>query len=114
MIVYHLTSKRNLSSILKNGLIPKIGPRSKFIGENKKRIYFFKDIDDIKKCYKNEHWIPSIGKQIVILKTKINKKYIEDKPSCYEIEVAYTKNINSKSIEIFSLDLKHLLKINNK
>lgn len=41
MALYHLTTRRNAQSILKHGLIPQIGPRSKRFGEPEARIYCF-------------------------------------------------------------------------
>lgn len=41
MTYYHVTLKENLDSILKNGLIPKIGPLSKMADEPIERIYLF-------------------------------------------------------------------------
>lgn len=39
---YHVTPTRNLKRILTNGLVPKIGPRSKAMGERHKATYLFK------------------------------------------------------------------------
>lgn len=44
--VYHLTLSRNLTKIRTDGLQPKIGPRSKKLGEGKPAIYFFPTIED--------------------------------------------------------------------
>jgi hypothetical protein len=46
MILYHLTTKNNLDSILKNGLIPQIGKNSSFVGEEDPYIYL-SNLDDI-------------------------------------------------------------------
>jgi hypothetical protein len=45
--VYHVTLKKNLNPILARGLIPKIGDRSKKIGEDTPAIYCFKDKDSV-------------------------------------------------------------------
>ena len=37
--LYHITTKENAKSILKNGLIPKIGERSQLVGETEKYVY---------------------------------------------------------------------------
>lgn len=37
--LYHVTTEENAKSILKNGLIPKIGERSQLIGETEKYVY---------------------------------------------------------------------------
>lgn len=39
---YHVTPARNVKSILKNGLTPKIGSRSRALGEKHKAVYLFK------------------------------------------------------------------------
>lgn len=37
--LYHVTTEENVKSILKNGLIPKIGERSQLVGETEKYVY---------------------------------------------------------------------------
>ena len=39
--LYHVTTLDNLNSIIRNGLVPNIGDRSKKLGETESRIYFF-------------------------------------------------------------------------
>lgn len=41
---YHLTTKNNLYGIQKNGLMPKLGRRSYYIGEKRKLLCFVSDI----------------------------------------------------------------------
>ncbi|MDD3241974.1 MAG: hypothetical protein PHQ64_04320 [Bacilli bacterium] len=43
--VHHLTTKDKMVSIIEKGLIPLIGERSIKVGEAKKRIYFFDDLN---------------------------------------------------------------------
>lgn len=47
MKLYHVSLLRNLKSIMKVGLEPKIGERSKEIGETEKAVYLFPTIDDM-------------------------------------------------------------------
>ena len=42
-IFYHVTTEKQLDSILKTGLHPNIGPLSKLYGETESRIYLFPD-----------------------------------------------------------------------
>lgn len=39
--VYHITKKENIEGIIKKGLVPQIGDRSKLIGDNTKGVFFF-------------------------------------------------------------------------
>ena len=48
---YHITEKQNIDSIIKNGLIPSIGNRSRVAGDEFKAIYFFDEI------YSLEEWM---------------------------------------------------------
>lgn len=60
MIGYHLTNRRNWQQIRKNGLLPKIGQRSRFVGERKKAVYLFrflKDIEWMKQAFRHEPMI---------------------------------------------------------
>lgn len=43
MTYYHVTAKRNLKKILKDGLVPKVGARSKKLRETP-GVYFFTDL----------------------------------------------------------------------
>ena len=47
MKLYHVSLLRNLKSIMKVGLEPRIGERSKEIGETEKAVYLFPTIDDM-------------------------------------------------------------------
>ena len=49
--LHHVTTEENAKSILKNGLIPKIGKRSQLIGETEKNTYTFAEE---KICYCSE------------------------------------------------------------
>lgn len=43
--LYHLTDKKNLDSILSNGLIPQIGPTSKLMGEERNTVFLCEEKD---------------------------------------------------------------------
>lgn len=38
---YHITTKENMKKIKEQGLTPKLGERSKSVGDTEKAIYFF-------------------------------------------------------------------------
>lgn len=44
---FHVTPKKNISSILENGLIPQIGERSLEIGEQIEAIYLFPNFEEM-------------------------------------------------------------------
>ena len=44
---YHLTRGHNLPSILRDGLIPAIGPRAADLGETAPAVYLFPDLDAV-------------------------------------------------------------------
>lgn len=44
---YHLTEEANLTAILKEGLKPQLGPRSKSLGENRDAVYLFSNLEDL-------------------------------------------------------------------
>lgn len=50
---YHITPMSNLESILQTGLEPRIGERSKELGENEKRVYLFHSIEDMNNALGN-------------------------------------------------------------
>lgn len=45
--LYHVTLMENVESILKDGLIPQIGERSREFGEEFEAVYMFPSIDDM-------------------------------------------------------------------
>ena len=67
---YHVTRKKNLTSILNNGLYPKIGDLSKLCDETENKIYLFPSIDDMENALMN--WL---GENLIEL-------YGEDEPCC--------------------------------
>lgn len=55
--IYHVTPMKNYNKILKNGFIPKIGKRSKELGETIPAVYFFpsrEDCDTALSCWLGE------------------------------------------------------------
>lgn len=50
---YHVTLKKNLESILNNGLLPKIGELSRLCDEKEKRIYLFPSLNDMETALGN-------------------------------------------------------------
>ena len=55
MILYHLTPVKNLESILQNGLIPQIGPRSEHVGEKQAAVFCYPEEDYVEGAL--EGWI---------------------------------------------------------
>lgn len=53
MIVFHVTSSKNATKILKSSLDPQIGPRSKKLGEAERRVYFFKSFNGARDAVSN-------------------------------------------------------------
>ena len=45
--MYHVTPTKNVEAIQKEGLIPKIGERSRSVGEKQKGVYLFKSANDV-------------------------------------------------------------------
>lgn len=50
---YHITTEKSIDSILKNGLIPHIGPLSESAHETDKRIYLFSNENDMHNAIDN-------------------------------------------------------------
>lgn len=49
--MFHVTPSENLASILKHGLVPAIGPRSKELCEPTPMVYLFADMDSLDHAY---------------------------------------------------------------
>ena len=52
-ILYHVTPTRNLARIMRDGLLPKIGPRARLIQEPVKGIYLFHSAQDAEEAVMN-------------------------------------------------------------
>ena len=50
---YHVTSKNNLESIMKNGLVPQYGFLSDMVLENMPAVYLFLELDEVSYAMKN-------------------------------------------------------------
>ena len=55
MKYYHVTSKYNLKSIMKHGLVPRYGFLSELIFQKTSAVYLFLTLDEI--SYAMEHWM---------------------------------------------------------
>ena len=47
-LFYHITSRRNLESIQKEGLLPQYGYLSELVMEQRSAIYLFKELDEVR------------------------------------------------------------------
>lgn len=105
-ILFHVTETINVSNILKNGLIPQIGPRSEFIGETIPAIYLFKDILDAEDAIMN--WLGDLVDEDVslsILKVLLPKDaHIHSDMGSDMYEVVCRSPIPPENITIEQLD----------
>ena len=47
MKAYHVTRESDLPSIMRDGLVPNIGPRSAEIGERRQAVFLFRSLEDM-------------------------------------------------------------------
>lgn len=86
MYFYHVTDKKNVDSILKNGITPQIGENSKICEESTQAIYLCKRKDV-------PYWKTILGKSAVIQVSSLNEDDVEKyEYSCYN-EYVYEKQI---------------------
>ncbi len=52
-MAYHVTPTRNLFRIMREGLAPRIGPRSRRLGEAVAAVYLFEDADSLQDALDN-------------------------------------------------------------
>lgn len=95
--LYHLTSKENIPSILKEGLKPSVGKNSKKANDNKPSLYLC-EYEDI------EYW------QIILGYDSLLKVKVDDKDSCNKFEYStysefiYEDTIAPDKIEVIPLN----------
>ena len=69
--VYHLTAKDNLNYISRFGLIPALGDKTRYIGDNRNFVYFSYYIEDVIKWY--EKFYTGFSKDdMVLLRFRLN------------------------------------------
>jgi hypothetical protein len=85
--VWHITPASNLPSIMKSGLVPAIGPRSKSINEKKKAIYAFPDGLSLTDAMTN--WLDdALGEQhLVVLELIVSENKIYKHPGRWEVQM---------------------------
>lgn len=110
MTAYHVTEKKNLKSILANGLKPSIGPRSKDLGEAKEAVYFFTSLDDVANALMNwlgEWYEDQDDVELVILEVDLSAIKVEHE--AFEVQV-YESIDPSRIIQVIDEeDLEHHL-----
>lgn len=80
--VYHVTPTKNVPSILKTGLQPRIGPRSKAAKEQQPAIYVFPTRDDMMDA---EHWIDGVmPDDTTVLRLTIPRAWMLKSPVSWE------------------------------
>jgi hypothetical protein len=52
---YHITLARNIQHVMADGLIPRVGPRSRKLKEPRPAIYLFPTLEDAETAY--SHWL---------------------------------------------------------
>lgn len=102
MKAYHFTSKKNLKSILKKGLIPKIGHRSKAVCEPYKAIYLLENIDEAYDLLSNHlyDYFPK-NTQFILLEVNINDFVV--RKTCLK-ELLIFKPISPSNIKVVNLN----------
>jgi len=111
MIAYHVTTLENYVDIEKNGLVPKIGPRSENLGEVDPRIYLFPDKITCSDALMN--WLGEEFDEVdsfIILEVDISKF---DKKSDVGYEVTVKEHIpTSHILKVFNeVEFEQSLKI---
>ncbi len=53
--LYHVTSRKNLDSIMEEGLLPQYGFLSDMMMEQRRAVYFFKELEEV--TYAMRHWL---------------------------------------------------------
>lgn len=96
--LYHVTPSVNIDSILRNGLIPQIGDRSKAAAEKKPAIYFFCSKEDMEQALWN--WLGEEFEdvEITVLIVCLPNKYL-DALTPKEFEVRCEKSIPAQYIQ---------------
>jgi hypothetical protein len=69
---YHITLARNVSRVMQEGLVPRVGPRSRKLKEPRAAIYLFPTLEDAATAY--DHWLSeefSENTRLALLKVSV-------------------------------------------
>lgn len=97
MLLYHVTNHKNIKSIKKHGLIPKLGPNAKSCGETQPAIWCFPTklaMNDALNSWFENLCDDEEGMDCIII--NVSKHYIKDSTVAYEKTI--TQPINPKHI----------------
>lgn len=84
-IAYHVTPRRNLKRILSEGLIPRVGPRSKRLGEIEPAIYVFTSMAGVEDALMN--WLGdefADSTPVVVLRITLPQGASDESAAAYE------------------------------
>lgn len=87
-IGYHVTTQEAINSIQKEGLCPRIGPRSTLVNEPYPRVYFFINQQDAEDAISN--WLGELideDEKIFVLKVDLNGIQTYQQPGQFEMTV---------------------------
>jgi RNA:NAD 2'-phosphotransferase (TPT1/KptA family) len=94
---YHLTTNRNLASILHSGLQPRRGPRSRqyWKGEKRQAVYFFLEMWDALRAL-DDMYGDEFGEEMVLLRVRLDEEAItieEDENQAITMQVVAPEQI---------------------
>jgi hypothetical protein len=104
-LAYHVTPATNLSSILKDGLRPSIGERSKRLGETRPAVYLFTRPEALEDALVN--WLGEAFDDettLSILRVDLNGLTISDSSAGYELVCLEGIPSSALSIAVEDLD----------
>jgi hypothetical protein len=109
---YHITPTRNVKGIMERGLEPKIGPRSKRLGEKSHGVYLFKSLGHAGDALTN--WLgdeyPESHK-LALLKVHLPKDHPTTEGAGYE--TVATETIHPRHIRVLHRDLDQVHDFNS-
>ncbi|MFR8087228.1 MAG: hypothetical protein ACLU6B_01845 [Lachnospirales bacterium] len=101
-LFYHITSRRNLESIQKEGLLPQYGYLSELVMEQRSAIYLFKELDEVR--YAMENWFGECiryvydKKDLILLRIHLSDEIYFEERFGWEV-ICYTR-IPSECISV--------------
>lgn len=102
--LYHLTPHDNIDGILRNGLVPQIGPRSAIVNETVPAVFCFVDLDEVETALMN--WLSDYfdeDEPLALLRVTLGSGADVGAGAAYE--VAVLSPIPAEGISIMLLDV---------
>lgn len=103
-ILYHVTPHDNIAGILRDGLVPQLGPRSLIVNETVPAIFCFTDLDEVENALMN--WLGDyfdVDEPLALLRVTLDDSAAIGAGAGYEVVVL--EPIPAEAVNVLLVDV---------